>query len=278
MTDSQKRILLREILADPGGRIAPGVADALFARLSQDCGYDVIHLSGNAIHRNFCLPDRNLLNVTQIAQRVGQITEATDIPLIVDGGSACIETTAFGRAVKVLERAGAAAIRFEDSLINEYGAAAEEIVIAPLPRIIDRIKTAVDARTDSAMVLIVRCDARPKEALSQVRQRLAAYVEAGADAIGVQLSDIDEFRQVGANAPAPLVSMWPRTRMTAGDFLRLGFRIALMPSSVSVAALGAAREMLLELKEKGSERDYFARIKGLKDLERWYGNLGSERK
>ena len=108
MTDQQKRARLREILADPRGVIAPGVADALFARLSQDCGYNVVHLSGNAIHKNFCLPDRNLLNVTQIAQRAGQISEATDIPLIVDGGSACIETTALGRAVKSFERAGAA--------------------------------------------------------------------------------------------------------------------------------------------------------------------------
>ena len=278
MTDHQKRARLREILADPRGAIAPGVTDALFARLSQDCGYNVVHLSGNAIHRNFCLPDRNLLNVTQIAQRAGQISEATDIPLIVDGGSACIETTALERAVKCFERAGAAAIRFEDSLVNEYGAAAEDLVIGPSSRVVDRIKTAVDARTDSAMILILRCDARPKESLLQVQERLGAYAEAGADAIGVQLSDLEEFRQTGANAPAPLISMWPRARMTAFEFLRLGFRIALMPSSVSLAALGAAKEMLLELKEKGSERDYFTRVKELKDIEHWYSNLASERK
>ena len=277
MNDHQKRARLRDILAGPKGAIAPGVADALFARLSQDCGYEAVHLSGNAIHKNFCLPDRNLLNITQISQRVGQISEATDIPLIVDGGSAGIETTSLGRAVKYFERAGAAAIRFEDSLVNEYGAAAEDLVIAPLSRILDQIKAAANARTDSAMVLIVRCDARSKELLTQVQERLAAYTEAGADSIGVQLSDSEEFRQIGASAPAPLVSMWPRARMTAFKFLQLGFRIALMPSSISVAALAAVKEMLLELKEKGSERDYFTRVKGLKDIEHWYGNLGSDR-
>src|SRR4029077_7022234 len=109
MTDQQKRARLREILADPKGTIAPGVTDALFARLAQDCGYAVVHLSGNAIHKNFCLPDRNLLTVTQIAQRVGQISEATDIPLIVDCGSACVEFMALTRAVKLYERTGAAA-------------------------------------------------------------------------------------------------------------------------------------------------------------------------
>jgi 2-methylisocitrate lyase-like PEP mutase family enzyme len=92
MTDQQKRARLRELLADPNGAIAPGVTDALFARLTQDCGFAAAHLSGNAIHKNFCLPDRNLLTTTQIAQRIGQISEATDIPLIVDGGSICAET------------------------------------------------------------------------------------------------------------------------------------------------------------------------------------------
>lgn len=276
MTDQEKRARLREILADPTGRIAPGIADALFARLSQDCGYDVVHLSGNTIHRNFCLPDRNLLNVTQIAQRIGQISEATDIPLIVDGGSICIETTALGRAVKYFERAGAAAIRFEDSLVNEYGAAAEELVIAPLPRIMDQIKAVVNARTDSAMVVIVRCDARPKESLLQVQERLAAYVDAGADVIGVQLSDREEFYQIGANAPAPLVSMWPRALMTAFEFLRMGFRIALMPSSISLAALAAAREMLIELREKGIDQEYFSRQQEFPETEQWYRNLGRQ--
>jgi 2-methylisocitrate lyase-like PEP mutase family enzyme len=276
MTDQQKRARLREILADPKGTIAPGIADALFARLAQDCGYDVVHLSGNAIHKNFCLPDRNLLNVTQTAQRVGQISEATDIPLIVDGGSIGIETTALGRAVKYFERAGAAAIRFEDSLVNEYGAAAEELVIAPLPRIMDQIKAAVNARTDSATVVIVRCDARPKESLLQVQERLAAYVDAGADAIGVQLSDREEFHRIGANAPAPLVSMWPRALMTAFEFLRMGFRIALMPSSISLAALAAAREMLIELREKGIDQEYFSRQQEFPETEQWYRNLGRQ--
>ena len=81
----------------------------MFARLAQDCGYAAVHLSGNAIHKNFCLPDRNLLTTTQIAQRIGQISEATEIPLIVDGGSICVETMALdprGKAVRARRRRG----------------------------------------------------------------------------------------------------------------------------------------------------------------------------
>ena len=172
MNDQQKRAQLRNILTGAAGAIAPGVTDALFARLAQDCGYAVVHLSGNAIHKNFCLPDRNLLTVTQVAQRVGQISEATDIPLIVDCGTACVEAMALARAVKLYERAGAAALRFEDALVNEYGAPAEELAVAPAAVIVERIKAAVDARRDPALVLIARCDSRPKESLAQVLERL----------------------------------------------------------------------------------------------------------
>jgi len=275
MNDQDKRALLRKIFDDPKGAIAPGITDGLFARLVQDCGYKALHLSGNAIHRNFCLPDRNLLTVTQIAQRAAQIAEATDIPLIVDGGSACVETIALARAVKHYERAGAAALRFEDALVNEHGASVDALAIAPIALMTERIKAAADARRDPSLVLIARCDSRPQESFAQVQDRLAAYAEAGADALGVQLSEVEDFRRVGAAAPAPLVSMWPRTRMAADEFIQMGFRVALMPSSVPLAALAAAREMLLELRQTGRDRDYFARQSEFAKTESWYKDLGS---
>ena len=277
MNDQQKRARLRDLLTDIKGAIAPGVTDALFARLAQDCGFSAVHLSGNAIHKNFCLPDRNLLTITQVAQRIGQISEATDLPLIVDGGSIWAETIVLTRTLKLYERAGAAAIRFEDAMINEYGAAPEELAIAPAARVIDQIKATVDARHDPKFVVIARCDSRPKESLDQVRERLVAYVAAGADAVGVQLTAVEDFRQIGANAPAPLVTLWPKAQMNAMEFFAAGFRIALTPSSIPLAAAHAAREMLLELNRQGNDRDYFARQKEIAATEKWYGQLGLTR-
>jgi len=277
MNDQQKRARLRELLGDREGTIAPGVTDALFARLAQDCGFRAAHLSGNALHKNFCLPDRNLVTTTQVAQRIGQISEATDIPLIVDGGSICVETIALTRAVKLYERAGAAAVRFEDALINEYGAAPEELAIAPTATVVDQIKAAVDARRDPAFVVIARCDSRPKESLDQVCERLAAYASAGADALGVQLTDVADFRQVAARAPAPMVTLWPKAHMSAAEFFAAGFRIALTPSSIPLAATHGAREMLLELNRQGNDRNYFARQKELAATEKWYKQLGTNR-
>ena len=277
MTDRQKRARLREILADSKGAIAPGVTDPMFARLAADCGYSAVHLSGNAIHKSFCLPDRNLLTVTEIASRAAQIADATDLPLIVDGGPAARQTDVIARAVRSLERAGAAALRFEDSYLEKHNAETDEVAVVPKTLMVDRIKAAVDVRIDPALVLIARCDARCRESLGHVQERLAAYVEAGADAVGVQLSDAEEFRHVGARSRAPLVSLWPKARMTVLEFLQLGFRIALLPSSVSLAALSAVKEMLLELKDKGTERDYFNRQKDIQEVERWYRDLDMRR-
>jgi methylisocitrate lyase len=176
--------------------------------------------------------------------------------------------------VKLYERAGAAALRFEDAVVNEYGAPADELAIAPTPLMVDRIKAAVDARRDRSLVLIARCDSRPKESLPQVEDRLAAYAQAGADALGVQLTEIEDFRRVGVSAPAPLVSMWPRARMSAFEFVQMGFNVALMPSSVSLAAVTAVRELLIELKRSGRDRDYFARQSEFAEAESWYRDLG----
>src|SRR4030095_3113948 len=173
---------------------------------------------------------------------------------------------------------GAAALRFEDALVNEYGASVDELAIAPIAFMTERIKAAVDARRDPSLVLIARCDSRPQESLAQVQDRLAAYAEAGADALGVQLSEIDDFRQVGAAAPAPLVSMWPRGLMTAHEFIQTGFRVALLPSSVRLAALTAARELLIELQRSGRDRDYFGRQSEFTKTESWYKDLGSTSK
>jgi methylisocitrate lyase len=277
MNDNRKRVRLREILADSKGAIAPGVTDPILARLAQDVGYSLVHLSGNAIHRAFCLPDRDLVTVTEIATRAARISEVTDIPLIVDAGACQSQRVYLARAVQVLERAGAAAIRFEDSAVGaDEGAMVRRSVIRPRSTMVQLIKAAADARADGDLVIVARCDARRVESLAAVQERLGSYAEAGADAVGVQISDPEELFQIGRTAPRPLVSLWPRNKMSAWQFLQSGFRVALMPSSVSLAAVAAARQMLIELLQNGTERDYFGRIKDIEAADRWYRRLDDE--
>lgn len=277
MTDLEKRVCLREILSASRGVIAPGIADPMFAKLAEDCGYPVIHLSGNAIHKSFCLPDDNLITFTEIESRAARIADATDIPLIVDLGSGNREVMQIGRAVRLLERAGVAAIRIEDSYQEYHGAGKPlKTMILPTTVMAGKIKAAADSRSDSSVVLVARCDSRSIESLEAVEERLARYAEAGADALGVQLSQPAEFFQIARACSKPLVSLWPRKLMSVFEFLQSGFRVALLPSAISLAAVSAARQMLIELSRSGTERDYFDRVIEREEAERWYRQLGDK--
>lgn len=274
MNDSAKRARLNAIISAPQGVIAPGIADPMFARLVEDCGYSLVHMSGNALHKSFCCPDDNVVTITEIESRAARIADVTNLPLIVDIGTANRHIMQMARAVRVLERAGVSGIRIEDSDTDHEETAKQNIL--PKPSMLDKIKAFVDARTDSNLVLIARCDSRSVESLDEVQERLERYADAGADALGVQLSKPNEFIKVAQNARKPLVTLWPRRLMSAFEFLQIGVRVALLPSAIPLTAVSAVRRMLLGLKESGNE---YGCLDLLADSDReqselWYKQLG----
>jgi len=274
MDDHAKRLRFRDILSSPGGVMAPSAPDPMFARLVQDCGFKLFHLAGNGMHRSLVLPDCSMVSMTEMAQRAGTIAEVLDIPVMVDGETGYGGPLQTARAVHAFERAGVAGIRFEDSMFGQNGIDAPRPVI-PVAEMVDKIKAAVDARADTALVLAVRCDARAAESREQVLERIRSYVEAGTDAIGVHVGDAEEHKWFGASVPAPLMNPWPRAGInTMAEFFAMGYKIALVTSSVSMAALAAARTMLLELKNTGQQDSYFANVAGFDEVRRWYRDLG----
>jgi 2-methylisocitrate lyase-like PEP mutase family enzyme len=274
MDDHAKRLRFRELLKGPEGIAAPSAPDPMFARLVQDCGFKLFHLAGNGMHRSLILPDCSMVTMTEMALRAGTIAQVLDIPLLVDGETGYGGPEQTARAVRTLERAGVAGIRFEDSVFGENGIDAERPVM-PVARMVDKIKAAVDARSDAPLVLAMRCDARAHESREQVVQRIGAYLGAGIDAIGVHLSDAEEHKWFGGHVPAPLMNPWPRAGLnTLADFFALGYKVALVTSSVSMAALAGARALLLELRNTGRQEEYFVKSPGFDEVSRWYRDLG----
>ena len=274
MEDHAKRLQLRELLTAREGVIAPSAPDAMFARLIQDCGYKLFHLAGNGMHRSYVLPDCSMITMTEMAQRAASIAQALDIPVLVDGETGYGGPLQTGRAVRAFERAGVAGIRFEDSMFGQNGIDAVRPPVT-VSEMVDKIKAAADARADPALVLAVRCDARAAESRAQVLERIGAYVAAGVDAIGVHLEDAEEHAWFGPRVPVPLMNPWPRAGInTISEFFALGYKVALVTSSVSLAAVAAARTMLLELKKTGRQDDYFANVTGFDQVRGWYRDLG----
>ena len=274
MDDHAKRLCFRDLLRTPGGTIAPSAPDPMFARLIQDCGYNLFHLAGNGMHRSVVLPDCSMVTMTEMAERAGAIAQVLDIPVLVDGETGYGGPLQTARAVRTFERAGVAGIRFEDSCFGQNGIDGERPPMA-VAEYVDLIKAAVDARIDSSLVLVVRCDARSMEEREQVLERIHDYVNAGADAVGIHLTDAEEHKWFGAVAPVPLINPWPRAGIDSmAEYFALGFKVALVTSSVSMAALAAARTMLRQLKSTGNQDDYFAEVAGFDEVRRWYRDLG----
>ncbi len=274
MIDHSKRLTFRKLLASAEGIAAPSAPDPMFARLIQDCGFKLFHLAGNNTHRSLILPDCSMVTMTEMAQRAGTIAEVLDIPMLVDGETGYGGPEQTARAVRHFERAGVGGIRFEDSVFGQNGIDAARPVV-PAAAMVDQIKAAVDARIDEALVFVMRCDARKFESREKVLQRIASYVSAGIDAIGVHLDNAEEHRWFGANLSVPLVNPWPRAGLNSLDeFFALGYKVALVTSSVSMAALAAARTMLVELRETGRQDQYMENLPGFSEVRDWYRELG----
>src|SRR5687767_14267806 len=199
----------------------------MFARLVQDCGYQLLHLAGNGMHRSMMLADESLVTMTEMAERGGAIAEVLDVPLMVDGETGYGGPTQTARATRLFEKAGAAGTRLEDSLFGFNGIHRMGVDgITPVQDMCDKIKAVVDTRTDQDFVLVIRCDVLPMESLEQMRDRFAAYREAGADAVGVTVREKSDLVWVGANVPKPLVNPWPRAGVSnANDMFAYGYQI-----------------------------------------------------
>jgi 2-methylisocitrate lyase-like PEP mutase family enzyme len=276
MTDHEKRLRFHEILDARKGVVAPSVPDPMFARLVQDCGYPLMHLAGNGMHRSLILPDESMVTMTEMAERAATIGAVLDIPLMVDGETGYGGVKQMARAVQTFERAGASGIRFEDSLFGANGIGTMGTAgVHTVEQFVDKIKAAVDARTDESLVLVIRVDSHKVEGLDQMMDRAAAYIAAGADAINFHVQSREDHETVGKRATYPLLQPWPRGGINdVNDLFATGCTVALMTSNVSLAGLAAARTMLLQLRERGNVEDYFNSVPDLAPVRHWYEDLG----
>lgn len=276
MTDHDKRLRFREILAARQGIVAPSVADPMYARMVQDCGYQLMHLAGNGMHRSLILPDESMVTMTEMADRAATIARVLDIPLMVDGETGYGGPKQMARAVQAFERAGASGMRFEDSVFAANGIGTMGTAgVQSVAEFVDKIKAAVDARTDDSLVLVIRVDSHKVEGMERMLERAAAYVEAGADAINFHVQTREDHAVVGARATYPILQPWPRGGMAnVQELFATGCTVALMTSSVSLAGLAAARTMLLQLRATGTTEDYFGAVPDMAPVRHWYEDLG----
>jgi methylisocitrate lyase len=203
-------------MSSPGYRFAQAVAsekplqlvgaiNAYTARMAEAVGYKALYLSGGGVAANSLgIPDLGISSLEDVLVDVRRITDATNLPLLVDADTGWGGAFNIARTVKSLVKAGAAGMHIEDQVQTKRCGHRPNKAIVTLEEMVDRVKAAVDARGDRDFVIMARTDALAVEGLSSAVERAQACVEAGADMLFpeaiTELSIYREFRQA-VNVP-----------------------------------------------------------------------------
>ncbi|OAS27335.1 carboxyvinyl-carboxyphosphonate phosphorylmutase [Methylobacterium platani] len=265
---------LKSILARREAVSVPGAANALFARVIEDLGFEAVYVTGAGVaNMHLGAPDIGLTTVTEVASAVAAVADAVTLPIIVDADTGFGNAVNMVRTVRLLERAGAAGIQIEDQVFpKKCGHFTGKDVIPP-GEMVQKIKAAVDARRDGDLQIIARTDARAVEDLDRAIARAQAYVEAGADATFVEAPvSVEELARIARDLPVPQVAnivFGGRTPDPGRERLAgMGFSIVLYANAALQAALKASFDVLGALKRDGSLAEVADRLASFEERQR----------
>lgn len=249
---------LRQLIAGNDLVLAPGVADALFARLVARTGFQAIYMTGSGTTAvRLGMPDVGLLTMTEMADNAARIADASGLPLIADADTGYGGPMNVVRTVKAYERAGAAAIHIEDQQWPKRCGHLAGKTLIPAADMAAKIRAAVDARRDDDFMIIARTDAIAVEGFEPALERGRLYEAAGADMIFVEAPrDNDQLAAVPRSFSVPTLfnmSVSGKTPLIPASEIRaLGFKLAIYPNVALMAALAAGQRALEELKATGA--------------------------
>lgn len=275
MTDGQTaRAAFRARMEAQAALIAPGAGNALTARMIADAGFGAVYVTGAGIaNTHLGAPDLGLVTLTELASVTGLIAEVCPAPLVVDIDTGFGNALNVARTVRVLERAGAAALQIEDQVFpKKCGHFAGKAVI-PTVEMAAKLRAAVDARQDPDLLVIARTDARAVEGLSAALDRAAAYIDAGADMTFVEAPVNAEEMAAIATLPAPQVAnmvVGGKTPLLPQKTLaEMGFALVLYANAALQAQMRATAEVLSALHRDGGLEAVRDRLAGFDERQRY---------
>ena len=249
---------LRKLLAGAGPVMAPGVADALNARLVAREGFDAIYMTGAGTTAvRLGMPDIGLLTMSEMVDNAARIADASGLPLIADADNGYGGPLNVRRTIRAYERAGAAAVHIEDQVLPKRCGHLAGKQLIPAVDMAAKIKAAADARQDADFVLIARTDALAVEGFEAAIDRAQLYREAGADVLFVESpTTMEQLAAIPKRLPAPQVYNMASSGKTPflhkDEIAGLGFKLIIYPNWMILAAIRAATHVLKELKESGT--------------------------
>ena len=198
----------RKALAENHPLQVVGAINAYCAMLAQDSGHKALYLSGAGVaNASYGLPDLGITSLNDVIHDVERICGASELPLLVDIDTGWGGAFNIARSIKAMERAGAAAVHIEDQVSQKRCGHRPNKAIVSQVEMVDRIKAAVDAKSDSHFVVMARTDALAVEGMESAVERAVACVEAGADAIFPEaILELDQYRQFAEAVKVPVLA------------------------------------------------------------------------
>jgi methylisocitrate lyase len=261
-----------------------GAVNAYSARLAERAGFHALYLSGAGVaNASFGLPDLGLTSLNDVGEDIRRICGTTELPLLVDADTGWGGAFNIARTVREFIRAGAAGLHLEDQVQAKRCGHRPGKALVPPEEMADRLRAAVDARTDPEFVIMARTDAHAVEGQAAAVERALAYVAAGADMIFAEaLSTLEEYREFSRAVDVPVlanITEFGKTPLfTVAELKGAGVALVLYPLSAFRAMSQAALAVYAEIRSKGTQAGVIERMQTRAELYEVLGYLDYERK
>jgi methylisocitrate lyase len=267
----------RQAVKDENPLQVVGAITAYAARMAERTGFKAVYLSGGGVAANSLgMPDLGISTMEDVLTDATRITEVCSLPLMVDIDTGWGGAFNIARTIKSFTRAGVAAVHMEDQVSAKRCGHRPGKEVVPTEEMVDRIKAAVDAKTDSQFVIMARSDALASEGMSAMLDRVGAYVEAGADMIFPEaITQLAQYRQVKDVVKVPILANlteFGATPLFTLDELRtVNVDIALYCCGAYRAMNAAALNFYQVLRKEGTQKNAVPTMQSRADL---YDYLG----
>jgi 2-methylisocitrate lyase-like PEP mutase family enzyme len=247
---------------EQGVVLAPGVYNALFAKAVEHTGFDAVYVTGFGTAARYGYPDVGLITQTEMVQNLKHICCATGLPVIADADTGYGNIINVRRTVREYERAGVAGFHIEDQVFPKKCGFMEGKEVIPLAEHVQKIRAALEARTDPDTVIIARTDALAPNGWEDALARARAYREAGADLIFVDgirtLEELETYSRELAQKGVPC--LYNGGLVTAEEAGGMGFKIQILAGLSLHAVFKSATAAMQELNSSGTTRQTVAQF------------------
>ena len=241
---------LRQMLNSEGMIVAPFIMNALHARIAEAVGLDAVYMTGSGTAAEKGFPDVGLLTMTEMVTNARYIANAVDIPVVCDADTGYGNALNVQRTVREYEAAGVAGIHIEDQVFPKKCGFFEGKQVVPLEEHVQKIRAALDARTDPDFVIIARCDAYAINGWEDTVRRCRAYQDAGADMVFVDgIKTMDDLRNYARDLK-DLPRMYNGDLASTQEVEALGYKMMICGSTIWLV-YRQIRESFEELKQNG---------------------------